>query len=94
MCVQYLDSLPVDQCGDRLGKARHQRLEGDQPAEGQTAARTESLEPLGFEFLIELLDKAFEGGSFELQAELLDWLGKDLLDLRGRFFEIGHRWRG
>jgi hypothetical protein len=41
---------------------------------------------------MELLHQAFEGRAFQLQAELLNRLGKDLLDLRRRFFEIGHRW--
>jgi hypothetical protein len=40
-----------------------------------------------------LLDEAFEGRAFQLQAELLNRLGEDLLDFYRRFFEIGHRWR-
>jgi hypothetical protein len=39
-----------------------------------------------------LMDKSLEGGALELQSELLDRLGEDLLNLCRRFFEVGHRW--
>ena len=58
----------------------------------QVALRAESMEPLGVQLFVELKDKAFEGRAFQFQAKLPNRLGKNLLDLCRRFFEIGHRW--
>ena len=38
------------------------------------------------------MNEAFQRRAFQLQPELLNRLGKNLLDLCRRFFEIGHRW--
>src|ERR1039458_6375598 len=62
------------------------------PLIGQIALGAESMQPLAVQLFVELLHQTFEGRAFQLQAELLNRLGKDLLDLRRRFFEIGHRW--
>jgi hypothetical protein len=53
----------------------------------QVAERPELLEPLALELPVELLDKPFERRALQLQAELLDGLGEDFLDVRGSFFE-------
>ena len=62
------------------------------PLIGEVAPGAEPLESFGFQFLVELLDEALEGRAFQLQAELLNRLGEDLLNLCRRFFEVGHRW--
>ena len=62
------------------------------PLIGEIALGAEPLEPFGVQFLVELLDEAFEGRAFQLQPELLNRLGENLLDLCRRFFEVGHRW--
>jgi hypothetical protein len=49
------------------------------------------MEPLGIQLFIELLDEPLEGRAFELQAELVNRLGEDLLNLGRCFLEIGHR---
>jgi hypothetical protein len=44
------------------------------------------------QLFVELMDEAFERRAFQLETELLNWLGEDLLDLYRRLFKIGHRW--
>ncbi len=65
---------------------------GAAPLIGQVAPGAESFEPLGLQLFVELVNEAFEGRAFQLQAELLNRLGENLLDLCRRFFEVGHRW--
>ena len=65
---------------------------GAAPLIGEVAAGPEPVEPLGVQLLVELLDEAFKRRAFQLQAELLNRLGEDLLDLCRRFFKVGHDW--
>ena len=62
------------------------------PLIGEVALGTEFVESFSVKLFVELLDEAFEGRAFQLQAELLNWLGEDLLDLCRRFFKVGHGW--
>ena len=60
------------------------------PFVGQIAERAKFLQALAFELAVKLLNVPFEVRSFELEPELLDGLGQDLLDIRRGFFKGLH----
>jgi hypothetical protein len=57
------------------------------PLVGEIAEGAELPESLPFELPVEPLDRAFERGPLEREAQLLDRLREDFLDVRRRFFE-------
>ena len=63
---------------------------GTAPFVSEVAQRAELVDALGLQFAIELLNESVKRRTFELEPEVADWLGEDLLELCSGFLEVAH----
>jgi hypothetical protein len=73
--------------GEVEGDSDHRLTRRAAPLVREVAERAEFPDSLSIQLAVEPLDRPLERRSFELEAQLLDRLGEDFLDVWRRFFE-------
>ena len=92
--VHFLFELRELGVGEVEGDADHRLPGGAAPLVGEVEGGSELPEALALQLAVQALDGPFDGRPFQLEAEILDRLGQDLLDVQRGLFKGGHSGRG